>query len=530
LHILRMSNKVCFYCESDQSETCDACGLVSSCQQHKSLHKSKDGSFCYPWAVEKREGVGRVLVAVRDIRHLEVILEDDPVGLSPTQDTSQLCLQCFKLIREDDPFICSCGFPMCNATCAAGDRHRPEHQLYTEAKFQARGRPDYPLVMPIRLLQQMEDNPSLETRLRLLMDHKEERMQETDSWELTETYLVDPLKKLSGEKQWTSTEIQRCAGLFRTNGLAVQATGLSPDQEWVDDDDLGNGRALYPAMCALSHSCSPNSRVMHSLDYKLVIRSAKDIAAGEELTICYTKLFTGAISRKADLVNNWFFECLCSRCKDKRDFCSNFDTWICSKCDSLVMPQNNAISSNWECGGCSLVFKRGDIEDEEIRIKSLLDAVPENKGMETVKLCEEFMQSQKSKLHSGHFFNVQAKLQMMFSFKNAVTKADLARKVEICRDILDVLDTLQLGYVEVRGLALYDLCVPTLVLLKAEFDAGTVTKDQFKEGLNPIMKNLETSIEILEVEETGTYRKLIAERGTHILHQIKELIMFSDFI
>ena len=167
-----MTSRVCFLCETDQCEACESCGLVSSCAQHKNLQNSKDGSFCYPWNVEKREGVGRVLVAVRDIKYLEIILEDDPIGLSPTQDTPQLCLQCFKLIPETDPFICSCGFPMCSAACAAGDRHAPEHELYTTAGVKARGRPDYPLVMPIRLLQQMEENPTLRDRLALLMDHR----------------------------------------------------------------------------------------------------------------------------------------------------------------------------------------------------------------------------------------------------------------------------------------------------------------------------------------------------------------------
>ena len=77
---------------------------------------------------------------------------------------------------------------------------------------------------------------------------------------------------------------------------------------------------------------------------------------------------------------------------------------------------------------------------------------------------------------------------------------------------------------------LYDLCVPSLVLLKKNFDVGILSQDQFKEGLDPIMKNLQTSIECLEVEENGTFRKMIAERASHILQQIKELVLFVDFI
>ena len=69
-------------------------------------------------------------------------------------------------------------------------------------------------MIPIRLLQQMEENTTLRDRLALLMDHREESMLEKSSRELTETYLVDPLIKLYGKKKWTSEDIQRCAGLF----------------------------------------------------------------------------------------------------------------------------------------------------------------------------------------------------------------------------------------------------------------------------------------------------------------------------
>ena len=491
---------------------------------------SKEGHISYPWVVETREGVGRVLVAVRDIKPLEVILEDEPVGLSPTQDAEQMCLQCFKLIRENNPYICSCGFPMCSEVCGRGERHRPEHELFIEAGVKGRGRADYSMVMPIRLLTQMDNSPALRDRLAILMDHRQERMEEKDSWDLTEKHFVTPLRNLCGGKDWSSEDIQRCVGLFRTNGLAVHATGLSPDQEWVDDDDLGMGRALYPTMCALSHSCIPNCRVMHSLNYKLVIRSAKEIKAGEELTICYTSLFNGAISRKADLINNWFFECLCPRCKSGDNFSPNFDSWVCQECGNSILPQDDNIMSNWQCNGCSKIVKREDIKVEENKIKAVLEKIPDNKGQESVELCEKFLVEQKTRLHPDHFFNMQAKLKLMFSFTTASTVKDLKRKVEICKYILNMLDKIKLGFVEVRGLALYELSVPTLVLLKAEFDGGQVSVEEFKEGLSDIVDNLETSIRCLEVEETGTYRKLIADRATHILHQIKELIMFSDYI
>ena len=78
------------------------------------------GDTCYPWRVEARPGYGRVVVATRDISCHELVLEDDPVGLSPTQDCLPSCLSCLKLLPAEPQFICDCGFPLCSPACSRG--------------------------------------------------------------------------------------------------------------------------------------------------------------------------------------------------------------------------------------------------------------------------------------------------------------------------------------------------------------------------------------------------------------------------
>ena len=56
--------------------------------------------------------------------------------------------------------------------------------------------------------------------------------------------------------------------------------------------------------------------------------------------------------------------------------------------------------------------------------------------MESIELCEDDLVAQKSKLHPNHFLNMQVKIKLTFAFTNAVSEKDLARKVEICKDIL----------------------------------------------------------------------------------------------
>ena len=82
--------------------------------------------------METRDGVGRVVVASRDIECHEIVLEDDPVAVSPTQDSPLLCLTCFKLLDEDSAHVCDCGFLMCDERCSQHERHQPEHNLFVK--------------------------------------------------------------------------------------------------------------------------------------------------------------------------------------------------------------------------------------------------------------------------------------------------------------------------------------------------------------------------------------------------------------
>lgn len=72
---------------------------------------------------------GRVCVAVRDIARHELVLDDDPVALSPTQDSLPTCLSCLAMLPPS-PHLCDCGFTLCSPQCSRGELHQPEHQLF----------------------------------------------------------------------------------------------------------------------------------------------------------------------------------------------------------------------------------------------------------------------------------------------------------------------------------------------------------------------------------------------------------------
>ena len=61
------------------------------------LHRS---GACQPFELRTKEGVGRYLVATRDIQPFEVILEDACVGWGPFVDLKIVCLACMQEIKD----------------------------------------------------------------------------------------------------------------------------------------------------------------------------------------------------------------------------------------------------------------------------------------------------------------------------------------------------------------------------------------------------------------------------------------------
>ena len=134
----------------------------------------------------------------------------------------------------------------------------------------------------------MEDDPILQSRLNLLMEHREERQKEEGNWAQTILQVVEPIKGRFNRSDWSDDVIQRSVGLIRTNATQTLASCCSQDRTNVFDGELATVRVLYPSMSPLSHSCMPNTRIIHRWDYILEARTLKEVRLGEEFTISYT--------------------------------------------------------------------------------------------------------------------------------------------------------------------------------------------------------------------------------------------------
>ena len=67
-----MSGETCFLCPASWDEECEFCEMsVRYCREHRILHRRD--SYCHLYNVDQLEGVGRIMVAGRDIEPGEVV-------------------------------------------------------------------------------------------------------------------------------------------------------------------------------------------------------------------------------------------------------------------------------------------------------------------------------------------------------------------------------------------------------------------------------------------------------------------------
>ena len=411
------------------------------------------------------------------------------------QDSAAVCLQCFRLLEEIPGclFTCACGFNLCSAECSRGSRHKAECKVYQRSgRLAGSLEREYPLIGPIRLLQAMKD-PVQGERLTRMMDHVEEMREETGRWAITQEHVVQPLVKLGAAE--TEEQALRCVGLFRTNGVQLRGTGVAEGEDAIDDDELGKVRALFPTMASMSHSCLPNTRIFNSPGYKMVFRTKQSVSAGEELTVCYSQVIGPARDRAQDFRDNWFFSCQCPRCNDSSDLGWHSSSWSCKDCGEAAPPPIAP-----QAGGvqCSCGWKVG--EEEVVKLEAGLavevQGGPDDGADGVREWAEDFLaKADVGKLHPHHALAMVVKLRLMRA--KATGLGQMMRKVEVCREVLAMLEVLQSSFIiviaivtvittfitiiipmlkvlqpgltETRGIALYEMSAPRGLILQVNF-------------------------------------------------------------
>ena len=248
-------------------------------------------------------------MAVRDIKPFETIILDRPAIIGPFDDTNPECLECYSKVSVSGYKCTRCNLPLCGPQCEGGQIHAPECEVLAAAappifiEDQDSAHPVYAAVAPIRMLHVMRTRPDIWEQVDRLMDHLEDRRKE-DKWD----FIRDDVLPLITQRCGSLCEpdiVERIIGIFRTNSV-----------KWEDKSKgicKPIGHALCPLFSMMCHSCVNNTRYTQTMAGEMIVRAAKHIKKGEEITTQYRGPNTGNILRRPDFPANWLFSCDCPR-------------------------------------------------------------------------------------------------------------------------------------------------------------------------------------------------------------------------
>ena len=148
---------------------------------------------------------------------------------------------------------------------------------------------------------------------------------------------------------------------------------------------------------------------------------------------------------------------------------------------------------------------------DEINTKLLKDreVIPRS----DLKSLKNFLKKAGSQLHPQHYILSLTKRWMLPILCHDPVKAvyeEWQEKLQLVKELLQVLNIVNPGYSKDRGRALFELSVTTLNLNKLEYESHKLDLEQFKNiSLNTVIPMFQNSIQMLNSEPEKSYEQML---------------------
>lgn len=181
------------------------------------------------------------------------------------------------------------------------------------------------------------------------------------------------------------------------------------------------------------------------------------------LNINYKQLYLpqGTDERRKILKMVKYFHCTCKRCEDPTEFESHLSTLLCSACDKKgYMLKNAQEEDKWQCQNCK---HQKDSKEVEKMLNGFQEEILQSPN--DIYKLEMILQKISSVLHPNHYLiidvkqNIAAMLRMILNNPSHCPGRQVyERKIELCEDILKVLNTILPDTISrLKSITLYEL-------------------------------------------------------------------------
>ncbi|XP_063243624.1 SET domain-containing protein SmydA-8-like [Bacillus rossius redtenbacheri] len=433
-----------------------------------------------PCSVEESDVLGRYLVASRDVAAGELLLREAPLAVGPRADAAPVCLACYRpLPLRGDRLRCSrCGVvPLCDARCERGGGHTEAECSALAARGAPRGLLDCSqLVLPLRclLLRQAPPPDAWRWDALLGMEAHLGRRRGTAVWRSHQA-VVDKALQAAGFAGPDDGElVQRLCGVLDVNCFEVRSPGAAPQEAL-------RLRAVYPRAALMAHDCVANTHLAVDDRFTLAVHASVAVPRGAPLFFNYAATLQGTAERREHLREGKYFECRCARCRDPSELGTHLSSLLCHRCPhgeeagmvTAVDPLER--DGDWRCGRCGADYRPGLVRTAVARAVDLVEDVDRGSARDMEALLARLSRS----LAPHHHALLELKQSLVAAYRDDPSpgRRALARKVELCRDLLPVVKALEPGISRLAGITLYELQGPLARLATKQFQGGDVDSD-----------------------------------------------------
>ncbi|XP_059048727.1 SET domain-containing protein SmydA-8-like [Achroia grisella] len=454
------------------------------------------------YEVLRSDKLGRYLVAAKDLKAGEKILSDEPFVIGPSSDTSLVCHNCYLPLISKFIVCKSCAVaPLCpDEGCPQPLTYnwhsKSECEIFKTLKL-TKGL--NPMVMVqnvgsliiLRSILKKKTEPEAWEEFMQLETHIEKR-KNTSVWQYYQN-TVKFIESLDLDGVDTNLVQKVCAAVdvnsFDVRGPRIPVIGCSEIL-----------RGIYLKTSLMAHDCVGNTHLSINDNNLLVCHARIDIKKGDIIYFNYTDPLKGTKLRQQHLLVGKYFKCTCHRCLDSTELGTYLSSVLCSECKiGLVSMNKNGI---WVCNNCKKDYAQTHIDKKIQGCSDKFDVI--NKKDE--KELEEYIRNVSLLLAPNHYLLLEAKqrlagvLRDLISRETRPTKKVMRRKLQLCNELLPVIEKLIPGISRTKAITMYELHAAMVQLARKMFDGREITGLAYMDELLHAETYLKRALEMLFIE------------------------------
>ncbi|KAG5331828.1 MSTAA protein, partial [Acromyrmex charruanus] len=478
--------------------------------------------------------LGRYLVTAKNIAPGEVLIREEPIAVGPmVYKKDCFCFACMRTlpkIGEGRQYACSrCKFvPLCSVACEIRTNHHTNEEcqifkdnrdLLTENRIDVAG-----ILLALRLWIIKHKNPAMWEKIDCMEAHLDKRIG-TSVWRDREVNVVDVIRRLRwpAEIEPPNTELmQKLCGILDVNTFELRSPSA------LDGLLL---RGLYIEATLMAHDCRGNTHLTVDDNFQLTVYASVAIKQNEPILFNYTSSLLGTVDRKDHLREGKYFECECSLCVDPYELQSHLSSVLCPRCKkgfigiqdiSTVDPYEQ---SRWQCQMCKKTYGGRLIRATLNICRTLIDECEDV----DIKKIDSLLKKLSRSLHTNHFLMLSLKQKLLTACRKEITSLNPQKKVvqkmlDTCKEIYDVLDIVEPGISRLKGIMLYEMHLPIIILANRSYSAREISSTQLTCQLEEARDLLKKALTMLLLEPLTTPEGKLAKRALEELRTLNQNI------